>query len=142
MTHANRVLAHQIGCVQRFPYRVPTVGLNYLMRSDPDRVVLTPGCHTLPADSLPPDEYEARIAAHQQRVARDCPSEIEEGWPRCWACGELAPRLTWNQLLGWVARPINLARCGNRAQEMYCPTCFAEWGWPDCDPEELDALDS
>lgn len=49
--------------------------------------------------------------------------------PTCWACGKPSLIARYLQKHGWYIRPSGAA--GNRFFEVYCPECFAEWGWPD-----------
>jgi hypothetical protein len=46
----------------------------------------------------------------------------------CWVCGKSGP---YRYLLknGWYVREIPLM--SDKCREVYCPTCFAQWGWPD-----------
>lgn len=51
------------------------------------------------------------------------------GMPECWACGAAAPRRARLLEIGWRSRT---GRHGTKTlTEVYCPGCFAAWGWPD-----------
>jgi len=73
-------------------------------------------------------EREARIQAHMRRVGRI--ERLLRSHPqraRCWACG----RSEWAKRLrpgGWAVRAIESGKA--RYLEIYCPDCYAQWGWP------------
>lgn len=60
------------------------------------------------------------------------PTKVE--MPHCWACGTVAPRFSSLHKIGWYVRYIKLTS-GYVGAEMYCNSCFAEWGWPDTEEE-------
>jgi hypothetical protein len=80
--------------------------------------------------ALSPAELAAAIAGHARRVARGEPPKAVKGRPECWACGTVAPN-RMPQRFGWVCRPVRTAPGLKPETECFCPTCFAEWGWPD-----------
>lgn len=47
------------------------------------------------------------------------------GWPTCWACGRTC-NVKHLKRDGWQVRPFL-----SRVKEVYCPDCFARWGWGD-----------
>jgi hypothetical protein len=49
----------------------------------------------------------------------------------CWACGKPAGRKSHVNKIGWKVRHINLTAQSRPTNEVYCPECFARWGWPD-----------
>lgn len=52
--------------------------------------------------------------------------------PECWGCGERAPVRTWVEKHGWQSREtLVYSGAAHKRREIYCPECFAEWGWPD-----------
>lgn len=102
-----------------------------LQYPDPPRcgVALTP-CPPAPAANavFSPAELDERIKAHARRVEAD-PESRGGARAVCWCCGATCPSGSWVDNSGWYCRGINLAGwCGS---EIYCPECFAEWGWPD-----------
>lgn len=50
--------------------------------------------------------------------------------PECWCCGLRNPARAHLRKFGWEVRPAPSA-VGGGIVEMYCPSCYAEWGWPD-----------
>jgi hypothetical protein len=57
--------------------------------------------------------------------------------PECWACGVTCPSGTRIAKAGWAKRVVSVLAV--ELVEMYCPACFARWGWPDvpeCTAEE------
>ena len=59
--------------------------------------------------------------------------QAADGKVLCWACGvvctpPLGPR--WSERSGgWVSRKTVVMQT-HKETEVYCPQCFAEWGWP------------
>lgn len=49
--------------------------------------------------------------------------------PVCWACGKPSPKHSKISTIGWQVREIRIEHWTER--EIYCPDCFAEWGWPE-----------
>lgn len=48
----------------------------------------------------------------------------------CWACGRVCSRKDANEE-GWVSRRDKHGGRDYHLTEIYCPECFAMWGWPD-----------
>ena len=48
--------------------------------------------------------------------------------PECWACGTACPTGTRVAAAGWRKRVV--LTLGIPLVELYCPVCFAQWGWP------------
>ncbi len=61
-------------------------------------------------------------AGGKQRVKRRPPS--------CWACGKVCPKGTHILRAGWFFRELS----NECEREIYCPECFAEYGFPDPAP--------
>lgn len=83
---------------------------------------------------------ERRIAGLAARAAAGLPldgsgvepdSQAEAKRPVCMACGKVCEVYTWATKYGWAVREMKLQ--GDSAisiDEVYCPACFAQWGWP------------
>lgn len=57
------------------------------------------------------------------------PPVRDEGLTRCWCCGAVPPRRSHVVKYGWEARWLVLYGAV-KVREVYCPDCFAEFGWP------------
>ena len=84
------------------------------------------------------DGQGARVQTHAANVAAGLgvfePPPLPRTGPepaRCWLCGKSAGRSAHVRKLGWAVR---LVRFWGQytADEVYCPECFAEHGWPEC----------
>lgn len=49
--------------------------------------------------------------------------------PHCWACGKDGPNQKALKGRGWKVRPAPIP--GTNQTEVYCPSCWSLWGWPD-----------
>ena len=80
----------------------------------------------LARDLFSPNQLAALIEA--ETMLREAePEYAGDKTVHCWACGSgtgyrnhIPP--------GWVKRAVRFS--GQHFVEVYCPTCFAEWGWP------------
>ena len=66
--------------------------------------------------------------AYKRKPRRKPAASRLRALPECWACGKECPTgncLKWAP--GWVSRPLPTKP---NVMELYCPTCFREWGWP------------
>ncbi|VTS08513.1 hypothetical protein [Tuwongella immobilis] len=84
----------------------------------------------LEGDRPPEHLREALVAEHAARVEREEPLHPEPRTGKCWCCGIPAPGTASRERRDWHAREFMKGIC---EREIYCPACFAEWGWP---PEE------
>jgi hypothetical protein len=89
---------------------------------------------TVPSASAPGHEDRMRRLDMRLHFGLSLTGEGHVGYlsddgSACWCCGAVPPVSTWVAKHGWHVREI-MTGC-HRAKEMYCPDCFAEWGWPD-----------
>lgn len=77
-----------------------------------------------------PEELAARI----EKLAALHADAPDVGAIVCWACGRLAPLNSGYSAhcQGWVSRTLDYLGWPT-LKELYCPECFARWGWPDLD---------
>ncbi len=68
----------------------------------------------------------ARIEAHAERVASECPPP--ETRPHCYCCGVPSPNGNRIARIGWRSRPL---RDKPDVNETYCAGCFGVWGFGD-----------
>lgn len=93
---------------------------------------VNPGLPAVPAacDVMAPDELEAAIAAHAERIAAGYVPPPKQ----CWACGRTPPA-RGKKKCGWRSRVATLPGIATSnhhgAVEMYCGPCFRRYGWPD-----------
>jgi len=87
-----------------------------------------------PNDFLRSLDREARVRWHQRRVEREEAEHPPETLPVCWACGKKSAATRFERQPGWMTRWIAIG--GVRHAEIYCPECFATWGWPPLRPGE------
>lgn len=71
--------------------------------------------------------HEDRIRREQERVEREEPGGIEP--VRCWSCPATTRDRVNLYVIGWRCRTLRKVGC--RIREVYCPDCFARWGWGD-----------
>lgn len=73
-------------------------------------------------------------------VATANPKPRKQRPPECWACGKLAPQCSYVGRFGWRTRAVQVEYY--TMTEVYCPDCFARWGWPEPIERESPELDS
>jgi hypothetical protein len=76
-------------------------------------------------EAFDPDELAARLDRLAELHARAEPPH-GEGQTECFACGKLVAG-KYAAARGWKLRPFPPWNFS----EVYCPDCFAEWGWPE-----------
>ncbi|VTS00531.1 unnamed protein product [Tuwongella immobilis] len=77
----------------------------------------------------PPAHLRATLVAeHAARVEREERLHPTTHRCQCWACDALAPPYRSADWARWHVRETSGYP---RLLEIYCPACFAEWGWPD-----------
>lgn len=96
-------------------------------------VPFTPAAHT----AFTPAELEQRLELYRTRLAAGVPltgtgagreDEPDDQRARaiCFACGDQENGFL-SSVRGWKSR----RDAGSGVVEIYCPTCFHRWGWPD-----------
>jgi len=92
-------------------------------RIDVDTTPITPAAH----DVFTEVELDARI--ERMRVAAEEAEPKRQTRSQCWACDSYCESGNLVASAGWYSRKLSGTYAAVR--EVYCPTCFSQWGWGD-----------